>query len=525
MPAFRKPIAILLLVCALVYWVRLGDGGFHASEAHRVAPAYEMLDSGHWLVPHLFGQPYLRKPPGMPWAIAGMSELLGRTEFAARAVSALASTLMALLAFAFAARWFGPRVALAAGLAQALMPVLWESGRAAEIEALNHLATQAAALCLLDALVFARTRKARLALALGGGIAIAGAALAKGPASAPVLIAVIAAACVVGRSLRPLTRILWVALIPAGAIIGALALAITRAAQQLPLEPVLQSPEAFLFEPGRLLAIAALVPSAFLQCMPVALVLLFPWGPDAKSEVGPDLSHRGFAVARTLAVAWLIAVGVFMLAGVSNPRYTLPAAGLLPPLAAYTALGLGGAFTPRRARIARALSLARPWAWPVILILASTVYIHTVEARRRATSGRETGVALGAAIADWARAEHLDAVFVLADHLIEARPEVLLALRRAATRSGLSDLRVRWVPGLARIRPDHTPDAGEGIPRLLLLREDDGSNEAASLSTIWVDRIGPAPGSLHGPWVVHKYRFSVNLADSEKFSDGFRESP
>jgi 4-amino-4-deoxy-L-arabinose transferase-like glycosyltransferase len=525
MPAFRKPIAILLLVCALVFWVRLGDGGFHASEAHRVAPAYEMLDSGHWLVPHLFGQPYLRKPPGMPWAIAGMSELLGRTEFAARAVSALASTLMALLAFAFAARWFGPRVALAAGLAQALMPVLWESGRAAEIEALNHLATQAAALCLIDALMYARTRKARLALALGAGIAIAGAALAKGPASAPVLLAVIAAACVVGRSLRPLTRIVWVALIPAGAIIGALALAIARAVEQLPLQPVLQSPEAFLFEAGRLLAIAALIPSAFLQCMPVALVLLFPWGPDAKSEVGPDLSHRGFTVARTLAVAWLIAVGVFMLAGVSNPRYTLPAAALLPPLVSYVALGLGGAFTPRRARIARALSLTRPWAWPVILILASAVYIHMVEAQRRATSGHEAGIALGGAIAEWARAEHHDEVVVLADHLIEARPEVLLSLQHGATRSGLHTLRVRWVPGLGRTRPDHTPEAGEGIPLLLLLREDDGSDEASALGRFWGDRVGPAPGALHGPWVVHKYRFFVNLAVSEEFSDQPRVTP
>lgn len=525
MPAFSKPIAILLLVCLLVFWVRLGDGGFHASEAHRVAPAYSMLDSGDWLVPHLFEQPYLRKPPGMPWAIAGMSELLGRTEFAARAVSALASTCMALLAFAFAARWFGPRVALAAGLAQALMPVLWESGRAAEIEALNHLATQAAALCLLDAIVFARTRKARLALALGAGIAIAGAALAKGPASAPVLLAVIAAACVVGRSLRPLTRVLWVALIPAGVIIGALALAIARAVEQLPLQPVLQSPEAFLFEAGRLLGIAALIPSALLQCMPVALVLLFPWGPDAKSEVGPDLSHRAYTIARALPVAWLIAVGIFMLAGVSNPRYTLPAAALLPPLASYVALGLGGAFTPRRARIARTLSLTRPWVWPVILILVSGVYIHAVEARRRATSGREAGAALGRELADWARAEHLDEVVVLADHLIEARPEVLLALRREATRSGLQNLRVRWVPGLARTRPGDIPDAGEGVPLFLLLREDEGSDEAAAFGRLWGERMTPAPSPLHGPWRVHKYRFFANLAGSEKFSDGFGETP
>jgi len=46
-------------------------------------PAVEMLGSGNFLVPHVAGEPYLRKPPLINWLIAASFTLTGhRNDFA-----------------------------------------------------------------------------------------------------------------------------------------------------------------------------------------------------------------------------------------------------------------------------------------------------------------------------------------------------------------------------------------------------------------------------------------------------------
>src|SRR4051812_44009566 len=98
---------LTLLACACIYFPGLGATGFSSTEGHRVIPAWEMLASRDFLVPRMFGQAYLRKPPGMPWAIALSSSIFGETEFAARLVSAVSVTLLCLLIANTAHRWFG----------------------------------------------------------------------------------------------------------------------------------------------------------------------------------------------------------------------------------------------------------------------------------------------------------------------------------------------------------------------------------------------------------------------------------
>ena len=88
-----RSVLIVLLVCGAVYWPRLGERGLASTEGHRVIPAWEMLESGNWLVPRLFGQIYARKSPGIHWAVALSSRILGETEFAARAVGAMSATV------------------------------------------------------------------------------------------------------------------------------------------------------------------------------------------------------------------------------------------------------------------------------------------------------------------------------------------------------------------------------------------------------------------------------------------------
>src|SRR5690606_34589920 len=58
-----------------------------------------------------------------------------------------------MVCWGFAWRWFGARGGLAAGVALALTPWLWQSGRSAEIEPLHNLWVAVAAFCAIELLV------------------------------------------------------------------------------------------------------------------------------------------------------------------------------------------------------------------------------------------------------------------------------------------------------------------------------------------------------------------------------------
>jgi 4-amino-4-deoxy-L-arabinose transferase-like glycosyltransferase len=83
-------------------------------------PAREMLASGSWIVPRFSGVPSTHKPPGTNWLIALSMFVTGsQAEWAVRLPTALAGVGTALLVAAMAARWFGSRVGIVAGLIQA----------------------------------------------------------------------------------------------------------------------------------------------------------------------------------------------------------------------------------------------------------------------------------------------------------------------------------------------------------------------------------------------------------------------
>lgn len=479
-------IGLVLLVCALVYFPQLGAGGLTMSEGHRVVPAWEMLDTREWLVPHMFGQPYLRKPPGMPWAIALSSELLGRTEFAARLVSALCATAMAFVALIWSRRCFGARAGLAAGLAQALMPQMWMWGRTAEIEVLNALGAQ---LLIFGVLETMRTRRTGWALVGSTGIVVA--ALAKGPAALPCLIAALSAgAMLLGwRSLLGNVR-LWGSIALAGLIVAGVFSAIAARLAGLPAAAVTQSVSSFMWEPDRIAGILLLPLAAWVSGLPASLAFLFPWGRGAHDE-----RARGSTLdsARLVAWTWVICVAIYTLAGVSNPRYALPAACLFPPLVGHVISGLEAWLNQARQRVALTMLLGHRVIWILLLVAGAGTFIFTLEARTRATSGRAAGIALAEALVErWKTDPQLSQkspVLAIANGLVEARPEVLAYAEQGARSRGLP-LHVRWTP--AGIE---APDASTS---LVLARTDDLSDEAA---------VVPRGLDVLGPWPVHKYRF------------------
>ena len=85
-----RAFLIVALLWAAMYLPGLGSTEIKGEEGRRILAAVTMLDEGDWLVPHVGGKPFLRKPPLVNWAIAlSFKTLNRRDEWAARLPSAL----------------------------------------------------------------------------------------------------------------------------------------------------------------------------------------------------------------------------------------------------------------------------------------------------------------------------------------------------------------------------------------------------------------------------------------------------
>jgi 4-amino-4-deoxy-L-arabinose transferase-like glycosyltransferase len=139
--------------CGLLFFYGLGQGDLHKTEGLRVLVSAECLRRGSWIVPTLYGEPLLTKPPGMYAAIALASWPAGRvSETTARLPSALAASATVFLFYWTFARLLGRRAGLAAGC---LLPatVLWlNRAPSAEIDMLQLAWVSASLLCWLRAL-------------------------------------------------------------------------------------------------------------------------------------------------------------------------------------------------------------------------------------------------------------------------------------------------------------------------------------------------------------------------------------
>lgn len=493
-PLLCRPLvqaAIVLAVCGVVYWTFLGRSGFAYTEGHRVVPAWEMLDSGDWLLSRMFERVYLRKPPGMSWSVALSSLVLGRTEFAARAVSALATTLSCLLVLVMARRWFGARAGLGAGLAQALTPLWWSTGRSAEIEALNNLGTQAGVLLLLELLV--RRPRHTMAVAAGAGAGVLLAGIAKGPTGVPCLVGALAGACLAVGSIRVIARReLVVALGLPALILGAVGAAVYSRVSAVDQSAITQSVLEFLWNADRVAQVFTMAPLALISALPASLALGFPWGKAAKAEYAGRAPHDSpYVMARALAITCLGSLLLLSALGVGNPRHAMPALTGLAPLVGYVVVGIGSDFVRWRALAGRVLLFWAPWVLPVILTAGGVGFAVWSEARRDRISGRGVGMALGELLPDGSE--------VWADGAVEARPEVLAYAARRSAELGRT-IRPRWVS----LAGSPVPASGPGRA-FLLLRADDLENETDGYARRWPE------GSLTqvGEWSVYKYRFRL----------------
>jgi 4-amino-4-deoxy-L-arabinose transferase-like glycosyltransferase len=429
---------LVLAIASAVYLPGLNLAGLSMSEGFRVFPGWTILRGGDPLVLELFDQPYLRKPPGMPWAVACASWVLGETPAAARSVAALATILGCLLTFAFATRWMGAPWGMMAGIAHALTPLFWYPGRAAEIEAPHHLFVQAACLFTIHLLVMHARRRALAATLLG--VSVFGMFLFKGPSAVPCLVGALLASAILTRSWRTLLAPgWWLATLLGIAAFGAILLATAWRVVVLNVTPVLQTPEEFLWRSDKLDRIALLPLESIAAALPLSVALISclvrPPGVREWLETSEGVTARRALLA--VVLAFVLSILIYTLMGVSNNRYTMPAATFLAPALAYTLRTARLLRTPILVRLVTLSGITRPWIWAAVLLVGAGVALAAKEQQRQRASGVACGEALAAILPDHA--------ILYADGLIDTRPELLWAARDAAAQRGRS-LHVRWVP-------------------------------------------------------------------------------
>ena len=146
------PLLALAGLCGALFFYGLNAGELYRTESLRAIVAVEFLRSGDWLVPRLYGEPLLTKPPGAYAAIAAASAPFGGvTEWTARLPSAVAATLVVFLVYGCFRRHFGRTGGLTAA---ALLPcsLMWlDRAPSAEIDMLEVAWVAGAVLCFLRA--------------------------------------------------------------------------------------------------------------------------------------------------------------------------------------------------------------------------------------------------------------------------------------------------------------------------------------------------------------------------------------
>ena len=114
-PSLASRLAFMALILAalyLAYFHNLGAIGLVGPDEPRYAwIARDMMETGDWVTPRLYGKPWFEKPVLYYWGAALSFKLFGVNEAAARFPSA-ASALLATLALAWlAGRLYGAETA------------------------------------------------------------------------------------------------------------------------------------------------------------------------------------------------------------------------------------------------------------------------------------------------------------------------------------------------------------------------------------------------------------------------------
>lgn len=216
----RHGLAILLALMTGAFLLPgLGLPVMNREQELRVAlTARTMLESGDWLRPEFLGEPRLRKPPVMYWAVATAYRFAGTTASAtaARLPSVMAGMALVLLLYAGAVGNLGRRRTFTSALVCGTSFIFLKQARVAETDTLLLLGTTGAALSLFQAL----TKPGKAGWWWMAGLCAGLGFMTKGPAALvlPLLAAILYSAT------TPQARTAWRSWAPCGALLFFLAL-------------------------------------------------------------------------------------------------------------------------------------------------------------------------------------------------------------------------------------------------------------------------------------------------------------
>lgn len=311
----------------------LGSTGLVRMEGMVAAIAGEMLASGDFLVPRLYGELYTYKPPLLYWLAAAAFHLTGSTsEWALRLPVVLSSALLSLATVRFVGRIAGRRTGVVAGLASVSGALFVQKSRIAEFDAPLACFVGLAVLAACDALVRtgSSTRHETVSWLLCY-LALTAAFLTKGLPALLVFIPGLVLAAVGSGRLRDLTR---------GPHLCGAALFISLAATYLLSAYATAGPALFAqpLDEARLRGVGWSLEAVSLSLLKPALIWAFflPWS----LPLFWARPKGGSAIDRLLRVAWcflLAGVVAFMLVPTHEPRYYLP---LAAPFAVLGAVGV-----------------------------------------------------------------------------------------------------------------------------------------------------------------------------------------
>ena len=178
-------------------------------EGRYVGVAWEMLRSGHWLVPTLDGLPFFHKPPLFYWITAGSMSVFGLNEWAARAAPLVGAMAAAVALFLFARRWAGIAAARLSLLVLLTQPLFFAAAQFSNLDMLVAGCIAATVLSFAGAVLGMRQGEAsRGALAAGYAFAALG-LLAKGLIGIVLPGLILVAWLIALRRPRALLSLLW----------------------------------------------------------------------------------------------------------------------------------------------------------------------------------------------------------------------------------------------------------------------------------------------------------------------------
>ncbi|WP_017254910.1 ArnT family glycosyltransferase, partial [Pseudomonas tolaasii] len=148
-----RPASLLLLLAGLLFFFALGGHELQGSTEARVAGiAMAMHLDNDWVIPRLFREPFLEKPPLSLWLDAGAIRLFGGTTWAVRLASAFAGLFSVMLFYAMLRKFGRPKtLAFCAALMLATMASYWTNVRGVGEDSLLSLGVTTALLAFYQA--------------------------------------------------------------------------------------------------------------------------------------------------------------------------------------------------------------------------------------------------------------------------------------------------------------------------------------------------------------------------------------